>query len=150
MHIRFQWLASLALAAAVSGCSSVIVKPQPPAKPVSVTAARFFAVVKQKGALGIGCKIVVAPDKQEARIKVQRDSMVAWVLGNDCDEADTLQLKFYVKGKGKTTEVSPIDFESFENGVLRGKVKNEGTGEIRYQYTVIVGDHQKDPEIIVF
>ncbi len=142
-------LCALATLALLSGCVSAKQIEPVPSEPLTLTVGKFFSITKTKPWYKISCKITVAPAKGD--VKVRRGSTVAWVMGNDCDDAADVRLRFFRKGRGKATEEYPIKFEPMRNNVLYGTVIDDGgTEEATYEYTAIVGRHQKDPEIIVF
>jgi predicted small lipoprotein YifL len=144
---------AVSIVSAVTGCGThqgPITKP-PATKSVTVTATKFFSVTKKR-ILG-NCKIDVAPAKGD-NVRVNRGDEVAWVLGNDCDSAQDLTLTFFPKDQHKQGNgVDVITFSAMEDGVLKGKVNNIDLGGQPYRvfrYRIKVGNHTKDPEIIVF
>ena len=139
------------LAAMLTGTCAAV---QPAIKPVktpevfTVSSQKWFSVDKKKK-IG-GCKIDVSPEKGADAVVV-RGWQVSWLLVNTCDNAPELELQFYLHGR----PANPITFEKMADGVLKGKVredlKDEEVGaQNPYKYSVKVGNHIKDPEIIIF
>jgi hypothetical protein len=130
-----------------TACASLQVgtTPGPPPKPVALSVQKWFSVDKHEPWYG-GCSVRVTPEKKPNLVRIARGWEVAWLVTNECDEAMDLTLTF--ERNGQPVE-SPITFDTIVNGVLRGVVKSDA--ELgRYKYTAKVGEHSKDPDIIIF
>ena len=153
MQIFRHGIIAVSIVGAITACGArqgPITKP-PARKSVTVTATKFFSVTKKKS-LG-HCKIDVAPAKGD-NVRVTRGDEVAWILGNDCDNALDLTLTFFPKEERKQGDGFPlITFSPVEDGVLKGKVNDidmQGREYRVFKYRIRVGNHTKDPEIIIF
>jgi hypothetical protein len=142
----------------LSGCGAryAAVPAGQPTKMASgpISADKWFAVVV-RSSFG-ACKVDVHPKKrrnpQDERVNLGRGKTAAWVAGNSCSEDHTVVLRDFIHESQPTVkhDASAV-FESIENtpSTWVGRVKADArTG--RWKYTVVVGDRQEDPEIIIF
>ena len=147
----FPIAALVCMTVSIAACSrhpAPSVAPTPPAA-VTVTTQKWFSVAKERPWHG-GCRIRITPEAGP-NTHLRSGEEVAWLLVNDCDNAADLRLEFFRNGK---PVASPITFEAVANGVLKGRVNpivvTPEQPWVRFKYTVIVGDHRKDPEIVIF
>lgn len=131
-----------------------------PAGPPSAMTAGSIApdkwfVVSLRSSWG-ACKVDVHPKKprnpKDERVNVGRGQMAAWVAGNSCSEDTTVILRDFIhESQPGVKQSADAVFESIVSTpyTWTGSVKpNARPG--RWKYTVVVGNREEDPEIIIF